>query len=921
MKKVKKILALVLVLVMVLTLIPLGNITVSAISDLEIRSKLDNIRNNKYPAGATHAFQSCWYFVRSLSNDLFGHSIPPQAENHYQFKDISTYDYEQIGKTLTISSGNLTENSLKALFLSSKSGDIIQMDYTHNGSDSLHVMMVYSVSSTGVVFYHGGSPKDKDKDGVKETKGKVWFGAGKGSDPLYGTTGEELTWSNFKKYFVNSDDGISVYRSKKVETQNYYPELLPFSSVSTYYTKYDMTVNVFGRDECYNTETILNNIINSNIDKQSNIKVQFIDCDRKSKSEVQAMLKKYSNSNITFCYDTSYNANGTMWNYAQKAGFGSSITTPLIVFRKGDGSIFKITQGTLEADYLSQLANGDLSGEEIIDLSISGKENYNYSYEVLKQLNKLRQSLNLNTLTMDEELLNAAMQRAAELSIYYSNTHTRPNGENALMILTKAGGENIAIGQTSPDMVMYSWTNSSGHYKNMTNNKFSSVGIGCFEASDGTLCWVQLFSSSSSSGISKNGIVTKEHDIKAQRRNLSLNFSPEKDIHTLSKGKYVKINVWNLNKGFPYVKQVVNALDFNFSSSNSKVISIANNGNCTIKGNGVTEVAVTHKSDSAIKLVANYRVGHIYSNNCDTTCNYCGITRTPKHNYAAATCTKPKTCKVCGATSGKALGHKWNSGKVTKKATCKATGVKTYTCSVCKGTKTETIAKSKNHTYSNSCDTKCNVCSAKRSITHTYKNIITKATLTKNGKISYKCSVCGYTSSKTTAIKKIKSVKLSSTSYTYNGKVKTPSVVVKDSAGKTLKKNTDYTVKYSSGRKNVGKYTATITFKGKYSGTKKLTFTINPPKTTAKLTAGKKSLTVKVTKKTTQVSGYQIQYSTSKNFKSSKTVTLSKSTKTSTTIKKLTSKKTYYVRVRTYKTVGKTKYYSGWSTVVSKKTK
>ncbi len=226
-----------------------------------------------------------------------------------------------------------------------------------------------------------------------------------------------------------------------------------------------------------------------------------------------------------------------------------------------------------------------------------------------------------------------------------------------------------------------------------------------------------------------------------------------------------------------------------------------------------------------------------------------------------------------------------------------------------------------NHTYSNKCDTKCNVCSAKRSITHTYKNIITKATLTKNGKISYKCSVCGYTASKTTTIKKIKSVKLSSTSYTYNGKVKTPSVVVKDSAGKTLKKNTDYTVKYSSGRKNVGKYTVTITFKGKYSGTKKLTFTINPPKTAAKLTAGKKAITVKVTKKTAQVSGYQIQYSTSKSFKSSKTVTLNKNTKTSTTIKKLTAKKTYYVRVRTYKTVGKTKYYSTWSTVVSKKTK
>ena len=235
---------------------------------------------------------------------------------------------------------------------------------------------------------------------------------------------------------------------------------------------------------------------------------------------------------------------------------------------------------------------------------------------------------------------------------------------------------------------------------------------------------------------------------------------------------------------------------------------------------------------------------------------------------------------------------------------------------------TKHFEKECKHKYSNSCDTECNVCKTERSVKHTYKNVITKATLTKNGKISYKCSKCGYVSSKTTTIKKIKSVKLSATSYTYNGKVKKPSVVVKDSAGKILKKNTDYTVSYSSGCKNVGTYKVTVKFKGKYSGTKTLTFKIIPPKTSvSKITAGKKALTVKVTKKTTQVSGYQIQYSTSKSFKSYKTATLTSSKKTSATIKKLTAKKTYYVRVRTYKTVKGKKYYSAWSTVKYKKKK
>ena len=60
-------------------------------------------------------------------------------------------------------------------------------------------------------------------------------------------------------------------------------------------------------------------------------------------------------------------------------------------------------------------------------------------------------------------------------------------------------------------------------------------------------------------------------------------------------------------------------------------------------------------------------LGHSYSNACDTTCNRSGCKTTRKiiHSYTAATCTKPKTCKVCGVTSGKALSHSYKNGKCT----------------------------------------------------------------------------------------------------------------------------------------------------------------------------------------------------------------------------------------------------------------
>jgi len=94
------------------------------------------------------------------------------------------------------------------------------------------------------------------------------------------------------------------------------------------------------------------------------------------------------------------------------------------------------------------------------------------------------------------------------------------------------------------------------------------------------------------------------------------------------------------------------------------------------------------------------------------------------------------------------------------------------------------------------------------------------------------------------------------------------------------------------------------------------------PKTTkiSKVTAKKKSLVVKI-KRNKSVTGYEIQYSLKKNFKSAKKVTLKKYTNTSKTIKKLKAKKTYYVRVRTYKIYKGKKYYSAWSSVKKKKTK
>lgn len=197
---------------------------------------------------------------------------------------------------------------------------------------------------------------------------------------------------------------------------------------------------------------------------------------------------------------------------------------------------------------------------------------------------------------------------------------------------------------------------------------------------------------------------------------------------------------------------------------------------------------------------------------------------------------------------------------------------------------------------------------------HNYKDVVQPATTSADGYISRICSKCGHEMDKQT-ISKIDGINLSADSYVYNGSAKKPSVTVKDSNGKVISSDY-YTVTYASGRKNVGKYSVKVSFKGNYKGTKTLYFIINPKSTTvSSVKAATKAFTVKWKKVSSQTTGYQIEYATGSKFKGAKSVTISSNSATSKKITGLLAKKKYYVRVRTYKTVGGTKYYSSWSPV------
>ena len=242
--------------------------------------------------------------------------------------------------------------------------------------------------------------------------------------------------------------------------------------------------------------------------------------------------------------------------------------------------------------------------------------------------------------------------------------------------------------------------------------------------------------------------------------------------------------------------------------------------------------------------------------------------------------------------------HTPDEWEVIKEATCTDAGQRVMKCKECgEVLKTEnTAAKG-----------------------HDFKIKEMKATLTENGSVIKTCNECGISS--TTTVYHPKSFKLSKTAYVYTGKALKPSVVVTGADGEKIDAS-NYTVTYSN-NKNVGKATVKIALKGNYSGTKSMTFSINPKATTvSKVKAGKKSFVATWKKQATQTTGYELQYSLKKNFKSgNKTVNIKKNSTVKTTVKKLKSKKTYYARIRTYKTVSGKKYYSSWSKAKAVKVK
>ena len=183
------------------------------------------------------------------------------------------------------------------------------------------------------------------------------------------------------------------------------------------------------------------------------------------------------------------------------------------------------------------------------------------------------------------------------------------------------------------------------------------------------------------------------------------------------------------------------------------------------------------------------------------------------------------------------------------------------------------------------------------------------------------CASCG--TAETRTIYKIGSVSFNRTAFAYNGKVQHPVVTGLVDRRGVSRTDIDYSATLTSpASSKVGTYRIKVTLKGDYAGTRSHVYRI-PPRSTSitGLTRGRRSLRAKWSRRTEQVTGYQLRYSTSSKMNGAKTVTVKGARQNSRLLSRLKSGRRYYVQVRTYKTVNGTRYYSAWSGKKSARTR
>ena len=245
------------------------------------------------------------------------------------------------------------------------------------------------------------------------------------------------------------------------------------------------------------------------------------------------------------------------------------------------------------------------------NFNVSGVYNYDSGHEMLEYINEERAAKGLNSLVLDKDLTDAAMQRAAEIAFYFS--HTRPNGAKWYRLCDKAFAENISGGLSTPEATFIQWKNSSGHYDNMMGAAYKSIGIGHF-TQGGVHFWVQLFGVSGIVKETRTGSQNVKTKVSVVEQNetfgFNLNSLSQGDGFELATGEQYTLKAGMWNAGWYSVYGDIDADSFVWKSSNESVAKVSQTGVVTAIAPGNATITAMVNNGSETESAVSVKVGN-----------------------------------------------------------------------------------------------------------------------------------------------------------------------------------------------------------------------------------------------------------------------------------------------------------------------
>ena len=262
------------------------------------------------------------------------------------------------------------------------------------------------------------------------------------------------------------------------------------------------------------------------------------------------------------------------------------------------------------------------SDQSTVELKLSqGIRRYDYAYQVLDLVNQERAKKNRNPVTMDKNLLECAMTRAEELTVYAS--HTRPNGSICFSAFPyfEDPSENLAINQGTPEEVMESWIESSGHYTNIMNSKNVSAGIGCY-SQNGHLYWIQCFSSHAAETCTQPANQNVSPVLSVLPRLVNIHFNVSSPVKFTEEQK--TLTIYATCNGFSYMSSSLDPSSFTWSTGDPSVATVDQSGVIRLKSKGNTTVTATLKSCPDKILTADLNACYDLEDSKETSLTYTG---------------------------------------------------------------------------------------------------------------------------------------------------------------------------------------------------------------------------------------------------------------------------------------------------------